>query len=765
MGLTIGGLSIAVGSFIMQSYFIEDLKSTTRLVSSQVHAAVYRSGDDLVDIVKSDTFEKYYHTQRKVLLLPVFQDYNRIFQKLVYINEKGIQEISIVKERADTEEKPFENTEGYQMALGRPNTLVVGAVDQDLDLEERVIRFYYHQIDFFDNNLGVIQGSVTLTRLAQSIDKLFRGEERHSVFITDPSGNIIYGHQKGNPGESLNEDWFSFDSRSEETGTDAFYMGKKKLWGESYLVGAIHLVDPQWHVFVIKLSQLTTNILYSFLLWILLGTVFVMICGEMISRRLGLQITEPIKQFRMVTADVLEDGDLEKRVEWKSEDEMGRLVDSFNAMLKKISDTQYELKIQQQFNVNIINSMTDVMIVVSSQWEIIKINPNVCDLFGYEKNEVIGQKLDFLIEGDRRLLLDDNRIQNKKVFLIPEQNLVASSKEQIPLSLSISVLTNHHGESMGYLITGRDLREELRFKREKKLADEKLQIAQEELFKTEKLAIVGQMSGLIAHEILNPVSAVYARLDLMIKEEKSISRVHQLLHEIIFEWKDKMGTDKFDVLVEEKGQKDMELLGKIADAVLTKEAEQSESRNFIFKLIQRITHIVNNLREMARREKNLEQVALVKLINEVIRDQEDGLRKRGIEVKREYGANPSIYADYMETYSIFANLFKNCVQAIESNTARPEKEIHIYLRQKQDKIRVQIKDTGTGIDLESQNKLFQLGFSTKGREGTGIGLSHSRKIARQLGGDLILLKSKPGRGTTFQVNFNCEGNEDVTKVE
>ncbi len=67
-------------------------------------------------------------------------------------------------------------------------------------------------------------------------------------------------------------------------------------------------------------------------------------------------------------------------------------------------------------------------------------------------------------------------------------------------------------------------------------------------------------------------------------------------------------------------------------------------------------------------------------------------------------------------------------------------------------------DTGLGIEAEEQKKLFQP-FSQANASlnrkfgGTGLGLDLSRKLSRLLGGDLILLKSNPGEGSTFELNL------------
>ena len=61
-------------------------------------------------------------------------------------------------------------------------------------------------------------------------------------------------------------------------------------------------------------------------------------------------------------------------------------------------------------------------------------------------------------------------------------------------------------------------------------------------------------------------------------------------------------------------------------------------------------------------------------------------------------------------------------------------------------------DTGFGMDAETRTKLFTMFFSTKGSNGTGLGLLVSHKVATEHGGT-ISVTSEPGAGSTFTVTI------------
>lgn len=67
-----------------------------------------------------------------------------------------------------------------------------------------------------------------------------------------------------------------------------------------------------------------------------------------------------------------------------------------------------------------------------------------------------------------------------------------------------------------------------------------------------------------------------------------------------------------------------------------------------------------------------------------------------------------------------------------------------------ERILLEVKDNGLGMDQEVLNKLFTIFFSTKGSRGTGLGLLLSRKIVQEHGGE-IQVRSEPGKGSVFQV--------------
>jgi signal transduction histidine kinase len=111
-----------------------------------------------------------------------------------------------------------------------------------------------------------------------------------------------------------------------------------------------------------------------------------------------------------------------------------------------------------------------------------------------------------------------------------------------------------------------------------------------------------------------------------------------------------------------------------------------------------------------------------------------------------------VRGDHERIEQLFVNLLLNAVQAIPEGRAH-ENEIRIDVRElpAQGAAVIRIEDTGTGIPLEVQERVFQPFFTTKPiGQGTGLGLSICRGIVTALGGQ-ISFESDPDCGTTFRV--------------
>jgi signal transduction histidine kinase len=119
-----------------------------------------------------------------------------------------------------------------------------------------------------------------------------------------------------------------------------------------------------------------------------------------------------------------------------------------------------------------------------------------------------------------------------------------------------------------------------------------------------------------------------------------------------------------------------------------------------------------------------------------------------IELRREYGALPPVECIGQQINQLFMNLLMNAVQAIHGQGI-----ITVRTAEDRGRVRVEVEDNGCGIPQENIERIFEPGFTTKGRRvGMGLGLLIVRQIVDRHGGRLDV-RSDPGRGSTFVVQL------------
>ena len=81
--------------------------------------------------------------------------------------------------------------------------------------------------------------------------------------------------------------------------------------------------------------------------------------------------------------------------------------------------------------------------------------------------------------------------------------------------------------------------------------------------------------------------------------------------------------------------------------------------------------------------------------------------------------------------------------------------VSIRVTREMDQVRIDIEDSGSGIDKKALHEIFKPGYSTKKR-GWGLGLSLTRRIIEDYhDGQVFVLNSEVGRGTTIRVLLPC----------
>jgi signal transduction histidine kinase len=233
--------------------------------------------------------------------------------------------------------------------------------------------------------------------------------------------------------------------------------------------------------------------------------------------------------------------------------------------------------------------------------------------------------------------------------------------------------------------------------------------AKQRLAAADRMAALGTLASGIAHEINNPLTYVIANLQMLAERLPASS--------------------------------DAAARG-LSEAV----AEAQDGAERIRKLVKQVQMV-----SPGQHQERITIVALRDVLRTALALTENQIRHRA-HLVRDMDQDIFVRGDHERLEQLFVNLLLNAAQAIPEGHAS-ENEVRISLRELpgQNASMASIQDTGSGIPLEVQERIFQPFFTTKPiGQGKGLGLSICRGIVTALGGQ-ISFQSEPATGTTFRV--------------
>jgi signal transduction histidine kinase len=200
--------------------------------------------------------------------------------------------------------------------------------------------------------------------------------------------------------------------------------------------------------------------------------------------------------------------------------------------------------------------------------------------------------------------------------------------------------------------------------------------------------------------------------------------------------------------------------------------DQEKQLRTVQSSAQHLLSLINDLLDLAKIESSkvelrLEPVVLEGVVQEVARTLQPLAHAKGL--KLEIAAevpDVGLRSDRRILTQILLNLTNNAIKFTEQGSVR------IELRQQPDSgyplPAIRVVDTGIGMRLEEQAELFQafrrVGNSVRRRDGTGLGLHVSRKLAELLGAT-ITVQSEPGKGSIFTLAWTAQGLSSVGNPE
>jgi len=207
-------------------------------------------------------------------------------------------------------------------------------------------------------------------------------------------------------------------------------------------------------------------------------------------------------------------------------------------------------------------------------------------------------------------------------------------------------------------------------------------------------------------------------------------------------------------------------IGGFAQLLLleNKDDDNSESINEIILASDLLLSLIDDLLDMSRAESGMlsleiEKVLLQRVINECMRIVSPNAVTRGIDIvlgnHLDEGSNELyVSADAKRLKQVVLNFLSN---AIKYNKGQGSVDVSVVVMNGENRIRVEIKDTGIGLTPEQIQQMFipfsRVSYNQETVSGTGLGLSISKELVEQMGGE-VGVDSEIGVGSCFWIELN-----------
>jgi PAS domain S-box-containing protein len=318
------------------------------------------------------------------------------------------------------------------------------------------------------------------------------------------------------------------------------------------------------------------------------------------------------------------------------------------------------------------------------------INRRGCEILGYTEKEILGRNWFELVLPDKGrdaiLAVFQRTIAGEIEPLSSYENEIQTkSGERRYIEWNDVIEKNPKGEIVGTLSSGQDITE-------RKRAEESARRHQRDMAHVMRLSTMGEMATGMAHELNQPLTALFSYCGTAATLVDSLPSPPQQLGEI---------------LALAKGQ------------------------------AYRASEIVRHLREFVGKEdKHKETFDLDQVICDLIMFLKREVQERGINIElRPGGQKRRITAVKIQIEQVLVNLVQNSLDAIESDKIAGGRIVIRSRLLPNERIEVTVTDNGPGVDAAMGNKIFDQ-FQTSKKTGMGIGLSLSRTIIEMHGGKL-----------------------------
>jgi two-component system sensor kinase FixL len=378
----------------------------------------------------------------------------------------------------------------------------------------------------------------------------------------------------------------------------------------------------------------------------------------------------------------------------------GRSVNSGNGKAPRLLGISVDVTAQKQAEDRlrlVVEGSPNGIVLVNDQGRIELVNTQTEMLFGYWREELIGQSIDILVPERFR---DGHSAHRAKFLAAPNALMMGAGRElfglrkdgsEFPVEIGISPVQAEKGVLILAAIVDISAR---------KQAEAESRLYREELAHLSRVEIVAEMASALAHELNQPLAGIM--------NNASAGR-------------------RFIA----KGRADMPKLDRLLDAVVTDARRAGE--------------IIRGIRAMVQKGDGARcTVDLNSIITEVVQFIRSDALERHCAVSTELDPNlPPVTANPVLVQQVLLNIVINAFDAMRETPAAERRVIIRSRRHARDTVRISVRDYGTGLPKENPDRIFEPFFSTK-HDGLGMGLSIARSIISSHGGELVANNAEGG---------------------
>ena len=477
---------------------------------------------------------------------------------------------------------------------------------------------------------------------------------------------------------------------------------KKKILNENYLIDEFPIFNYQkQQIGSIFVAVNVKNILIAKsqgirnILIVLVITSLLVIATSLV---VGRKLSQPVLALSN-SAQAIAKGDFDVQIEPTSKDEIGDLSKTFANMAKSLRIQREEILDLKAFFEKIINNSPSALIICDESGEVISFNPAAEKILDTRFSNIKGKNIFDTFQFSSSIKADfyNVMLSGHPTYHDPYPQYLPSEEEKI-FRLTLYKIVLKKGNSVAIQIE--DITERLQM--------------EEDLTHAQKLGTIGEVLSRFTHEFNNLMTGIMGHISLL----------------------------------KQKTDKDSPSLSRIM---------------YIEELATKATQLGSNILDFSRKKKpETKRISVTELADSVLNLIGKTVLK-GLIVEKNYKEDCLFVIGNKEKLSmVLFNLLINAKDAIaEAKVPQGKITVEVDSHDTPDRkyVKLNICDNGIGIDKKNLDKVFLPFFSTKGKKGTGIGLSTVKKVIESYNGD-ISISSQAGVGTTFTILLP-EANDEV----